>query len=149
MMKDNGQEKIIVDKSINNIKSIMKTIQETQNSAKLTVFQGILQETIPIVLYSSSTLEPYSAFGMTSNSQTTFRTHFFRIERLENSLVYLSLLFPMNVEGDYIDAQRNSNTYRLEKTKNNVIVSIQDFCSIQCIDPKLVNRTNIIIGDKW
>lgn len=147
MMNDDRQEKMIEDSSISNIRSILKSIHETQNSAKLTIFQGILHETIPIVLYSSSTLEPYSAFGMTSNSQTTFRTHFFRIERLENSLVHLSLLFPMNIEGDYIDAQRN--TYRLEKTKNNVIASIQDFCSIQCVDPKLVNRPNVIIGDKW
>ncbi|MEI4769155.1 CotY/CotZ family spore coat protein [Psychrobacillus sp. FJAT-51614] len=145
-MSDNEQEKNVIE-SYNNFESILKTIYETQNKAKLTIFKGILRETIPIVLYTSSNFEPYYADGITSTSQTSFRTRFFRIEDIVGSLVYLSLLYPMDVEGNYIDSMRVP--YRLEKTKTIVSASIQNFCSVQCIDPKLVNRLSLEIGDKW
>lgn len=146
-MSENEQEKKIIDDSFNNFKSILKTINETQNKSKLVIFKGILHETIPIVLFSTSTYEPYFAYGITSNSQAEFRTRFFRIEDIVNELVYLSLLYPMDVEGNYIDTMRVP--YRLEKTNIIVNASIENFCSVQCIDPKLVNRKSIIIGDKW
>ena len=47
------------DESVCCVKSILKTIIETQNKAELPIFQGILPETIPIILYSSATFEPY------------------------------------------------------------------------------------------
>lgn len=146
-MKDNEQEKENVIESSNNFESILRTINDTQNKAKLAIFKGILRETIPIVLYTSSTYEPYFTYGITSTSQVSFRTRFFRIEDIVNSLVYLSLLYPMDVEGNYIDTMHDP--YRLEKTNTIVNASISNFCSVQCIDPKLVNRLSINIGDKW
>jgi hypothetical protein len=145
-MMDDGQEKRKADESGGSVKSTLKTIYETQNKANLPIFQGILQETIPFILYSSATVEPYFAFGIASTSQYPFRTCFFRIEDLINSFVYLSLLRPLDVEGNCIETF--GIPYRLEKTSINVIASIQDFCSIQCISPKLVDRQIIIIGQK-
>lgn len=146
-MGEKEQDKIKIDDSLNNLESILKTIYETQNKAKLVIFKGILHETIPIVLFTTTTYEPYLAYGTTSSSQTEFRTRFFRIEDIVNQLVYLSLLCPMDVEGNYLDTMRIP--YRLEKTKIIVSASLQNFCSVQCIDPKLVNRLSINIGDKW
>lgn len=146
-MTNIGQEKIITSQLTNNIEPILKTINEIQAKAKLAIFKGILHDTIPFVFYSSATTEPYFAYGITSTSQTKFRTYFFRIEELVNSFVHLSLLYPTDIEGNYIDAMRIP--YGLEKTHINVVVSIQNFCGIQCINPKLINRQSIIIGDKF
>ncbi|MET3659063.1 CotY/CotZ family spore coat protein [Sporosarcina psychrophila] len=129
------------------VKSTLKTIFETQNNAKLPIFKGILQETIPLILYSSATVEPYFACGITPTIQFPFRTCFFRIEDLTNSSVQLSLLRPLDVEGNCIDTI--DNPYRLERTNIKVIKPIRFFCSIQCISPELVNRQIIIIGHKW
>lgn len=145
-MIDDVQEKRKEGESVCRLKSTLKTIYETQNKANSPIFQGILQETIPIVLYSSATFEPYFAFGITSTSESPFRTCFFRIEDLINSFVSLSLFRPLDVEGNCIDTI--GIPYRLEKTNIKVIASIQDFCSIQCINPILVNRRIIITGEK-
>ena len=142
-----GQENRFEGESASNVKCIMKTINEIQAKAKLPIFKGILPDTIPFVFYSSATTEPYFAHGITSTSQTPFRTGFFRIEELLHSLVHLSLLYPIDIEGNYINTMRIP--YSLGKTHINVIVSIQNICGIQCIDPKLINRKSIIIGDKW
>ncbi|WP_419961147.1 CotY/CotZ family spore coat protein [Psychrobacillus sp. BM2] len=146
-MSESEQEKNNETESSNSFESILRTINDTQNKAKLAIFKGILRETIPIVLYTSTTYEPFFAYGITSTSQVSYRTRFFRIENIVNSLVYLSLLCPMDVEGNYTDTKHVP--YRLEKTNTIVIASIQNFCSVQCIDPKLVNRLSINIGDKW
>lgn len=146
-MMDDGQEKRKEGESVCSLKSTLKTIYETQNKANLPIFQGILQETIPLVLYSSATFEPYFALGIISTSEYPFRTCFFRIEDLINSFVCLSLLRPLDVEGNCIDTI--GIPYRLEKTNIKVIVSIQSFCGIQCASPKLVNRQTIIIQQKW
>jgi hypothetical protein len=143
--EEHGKKK--EDESVCCVKSTLKTIFETQNNAKLPIFQGILQETIPFILFSSATVEPYFAFGITPTSQFPFRTCFFRIEDITNSSVQLSLLCPLDVEGNCIDTI--DTPYRLERTNIKVITSIQCFCSIQCISPKLLNRQSIIIGDKW
>ena len=135
------------DESVCCVKSTLKTIIETQNKAELPIFQGILPETIPIILYSSATFEPYFSLGTTSTLQFPFRTCFFRIEDLTNSSAKLSLLRPLDIEGNSIDTI--DTLYRLERTNSKVIVSIQCFCSIQCISPKLVNRQSITVGDKW
>ena len=143
--EENGKKK--EDESVSCVKSTLKTIIETQNKAELPIFQGILPETIPIILYSSATFEPYFSFGITSPLRLPFRTFFFRIEDLTNFSVQLSLLRPLDLEGNCIDTI--DIPYRLERTNRKVITSIKCFCSIQCINPKLVNRQSIIVGDKW
>ena len=143
--EESGKKK--EDESVSCVKSTLKTIIETQNKAELPIFQGILPETIPIILYSSATFEPYFSFGITSNLQFSFRTIYFRIEDLTNSSVQLSLLRPLDIEGNCIDTI--DTPFRLERTNRKVIASIQCFCGIQCISPKLVNRQSIIVGDKW
>ena len=146
-MTNIGQENTMGGESISNVKFILKTINEIEVKAKLPIYKGILHDTIPFVFYTAETTEPYFASGITSTSQTSFRTCFFRIEELVDSLVHLSLLYPIDIEGNYIDTMRIP--YSLGKTHINVIVSMQEFCGIQCINPKLINRQSIIIGDKW
>jgi hypothetical protein len=145
-MRDGRHEKTKEDESVCNVKSTLKTIYETQNKAKLPIFQGILQETIPFILYSSATSEPYFTFGTTQTSQSPFRTCFFRVEDLIDSVVSLSLLRPIDIEGNCLDTIHIP--YRLEKTNIKVIVSIHEFSGIQCISPKLIDRQSIIVEQK-
>jgi hypothetical protein len=56
-------------------------------------------------------------------------------------------LHPSDVEGNYFETI--GIPYRLKKTNSKVIVSLQDFCGIQCINPKLVNRQILITRQKW
>lgn len=133
------------EESVCNLKPTLEKIYETQNKAKLPIFRGILQETIPFILYSSATAEPYFTFG-TTTSQSLFRTCFFRIEDLIDSNVALSLLRPFDIEGNCLDTIHIP--YRLEKTNIKVIVSIQEFSGIQCISPKLIDRQSIIVEQK-
>ncbi|MFE6166262.1 hypothetical protein ACFVP8_00160 [Viridibacillus arvi] len=134
------------DESVCNLKPIFKTIYETQNKAKLPIFQGILPETIPFILYSSATAGPYFTYGTTPASTSLFRTCFFCIEDLMDSVVSLSLLRPIDIEGNYLDTIHIP--YRLEKTNIKVIVCIQEFSGIQCISPKLIDRQSIIVEQK-
>ncbi|MGE7622604.1 CotY/CotZ family spore coat protein [Viridibacillus sp. NPDC096237] len=145
-MIDGRHEKKEEDESVCNLKSTLKTIYGTQKRAKLPMFQGILQETIPFILYSSATAEPYFTFGTTTTSQSLFRTCFFRIEDIIDSNVSLSLLRPIDIEGNCLDTIHNP--YRLEKTNIKVIVSIQELSGIQCISPKLIDRQSIIVEQK-
>ncbi|WP_157185220.1 CotY/CotZ family spore coat protein [Paenisporosarcina sp. TG20] len=124
--------------------SILKTIYETQSKANLSIFKGVLPETIPFILYSIETMNPCIASGIAPSLQSSFSTSFFRIEKLTNSSVYLMLLLPSDVEGNYKEPP--SIPYRLKKTNSKVIISLKNICGIQCINPKLVNRQVIISG---
>jgi hypothetical protein len=134
------------DESVCDVKSILKTIFETQNKAKLPAFQGIFPETIPFILYSSETIEPFFAYGIAPKSLVSFRTCFFCIDSLTSSCVHLTLLLPSDVEGSYLDT--TCMPFRLKKTNSTVIVSLKNFCGIQCVSPKLVNRKIIISSSK-
>ncbi|MGE7836161.1 CotY/CotZ family spore coat protein [Viridibacillus arvi] len=145
-MIDGRHEKKEEEESVCNLKPTLEKIYEAQNKAKLPIFRGILQETIPFILYSAATAEPYFTFGTTTTSQSLFRTCFFRIEDLIDSNVSLSLLRPFDIEGNCLDTIHIP--YRLEKTNIKVIVSIHEFSGIQCISPKLIDRQSIIVEQK-
>ena len=68
------------DESVCDVKSILKTIFETQNKAKLPAFQGIFPETIPFILYSSETIEPFLPLVL-------HRTHMFYLELVFSVLI--------------------------------------------------------------
>lgn len=134
------------DDSVCDVKSILKTIYETQSKSKLPIFKGMFHETIPFVLYSRETTEPFFAFGCKAGSQSLFKTCFFRIEKVVDSCLHLSLLHPTDVEGSCF--KNTGIPYRLKKTNSKVIVDLEIFCGIQCISPKLINRKVIISGEK-
>ncbi len=135
------------DDSVCDLKSILKIIYENQNKAKLPMFKGVFHETTPFILYSTETTEPFFAFGNAPNSQILFKTCFFRLEKINTSSIHLSLLYPTNVEGNYFD--NIGMPYRLKKTNCTVVVALENFCGIQCVSPKLMNRQIIISGQKW
>ena len=135
------------DDSVCDLKSILKTIYETQTKAKLPIFKGVIHETTPFILYSIETTEPFFAFGNAPNFHSIFKTCFFRLEKISNSSIQLSLLYPTNVEGNYFD--NIGIPYRLKKTNCIVTVALENFCGIQCVSPKLMNRQVIISGQKW
>ncbi|MEW9501936.1 CotY/CotZ family spore coat protein [Jeotgalibacillus marinus] len=146
MMIEDKYEERKEDESVCCVRSTLKSIDEIQNKANLPVLKDVLPETIPIVLYSYSTLERYYAYGITSTPECPLKTCFFRIEKLNKSDVCLSLLRPADEEGNYIDTI--CIPHRLEKTNLKVTLPINNFCAVQCISPKLVNRRVLIVEQK-
>ena len=143
-MSKNGQ--IATEEGESNMKSILEMIVEMQLKAKLPFFKGILPHTLPIVFYTSDVTEPYFAYGIFYCSQPSFRTCYFRIEDVTDSLVRFSLLYPTDIEGNYIDNMQFP--FSLKRTESKVTIPLKDFCSIQCINPNLIDRQVIIPGDK-
>ena len=129
-----------------NIASILELIDEMQRKANLPFFKGILHDTIPVVFTTVDAANPYIATAFSSTSKTPFSTCYFRIEAVNHSLVYMSLLCPVDIEGNTVNPMESP--YGLKKTESKITVPIQNFCSIQCVNPKLINRQIIIIGDK-
>jgi len=134
------------DDSVCDVKSILKMIHETQNKSKLPILKGMFSETIPFVLYCNETTEPFFAFGCNPCLQSLFKTCFFRIEKISDSCIHLSLLKPTDIEGNCF--KNTGIPYRLIKTNSRIIVDLEIFCGIQCISTKLVNRKVIITGEK-
>ncbi len=129
-----------------NIASILELIYEMQRKAKLPFFKDILHDTIPVVFTTLDVTNPYVANAFSTTSDMPFSTCYFRIEAVTHSLVHLSLLYPIDIEGNTINPMESP--YGLKKTESKITVPIQKFCSIQCVNPKLINRQIIIIGDK-
>lgn len=108
-------------------------------------------DTIPILLYSSSSAEPFSVYGNIGDclpdSFGAFKTNFFRIEKLNGNSFTCSLLRPLNEDGQLADSILS--TYRLEKTDFHIEIKLENFLNIQCASPKLVNRELLIVEQKF
>ena len=140
-MMEHGQREDLYD-----VASILEMINEIQSKAKLPFFQDILHDTIPTIFTTLDVTDPYVAYAFSPTSGPSFGTCYFRVEGINHSLVHLSLLYPIDIEGNTINPMESP--YGLKKTKSKITVPIQNFCSIQCVNPKLINRQIIIIGDK-
>lgn len=131
------------------IPAILNIILEKQKRAKeekkanLPVLNDLHEDTIPFHLYSSITMEPVCIY----DRKYSFQTWYFRMEEIISfNKVKLSLLKPFDEIGNPVDSILE--TYRLEKTGIMITVSLDDFCAIQCLSPKLVNRKVLIIEPK-
>ena len=75
-------------------------------------------------------------------------TNYFRIESvdLENGCATISLLRPLDIEGNLTNAL--CDVVRLEKTSICKVVDITCICAIQPVDTEMLKR-KIIIEPKW
>lgn len=100
-------------------------------------------DTIPFILYLKNG-EVFSAFGDPGmlDSNCSFQTPFFRIEKIHNKCVTLSLLRPILADDeDCTLSQLICKTKNLTKTKFCVEVDISCYSAIQCISPRLILKT--------
>lgn len=132
---------------------IFKSILERQNPPEdLFAPNDIEGDTIPILLYSSSSPDPFSAYGnigsFVSDSYGPFKTSFFCIEEVKNSsFACLSLLRPLDEKGRL--SESILDTYQLQKTDFTIEIEFKNISVIQCASQKLVDRDLYEIEQKF
>jgi hypothetical protein len=163
MIYKNGKFYKLVEvnpKTEKSVYSILKSILKKQNmSEKQKDFNAsslapndIEGDTIPILLYSSLSPEPFSAYGNIGHcipdSFGPFKTSFFRIEHLKDrSFTCLSLLRPLNENGHLADSILD--TYQFEKTDFTIKIETKIISIIQCASQKLIDRELLEIEQKF
>lgn len=105
---------------------------------------GPQRDTIPFILYGKKG-ELFKAFGNVggfTGDMTCFQTIFFRVEALKDCCATLSLLRPVDVDGNTISVCNpcDEDFFGLEKTDFCIEVDLDCFCAIQCLSPELVDR---------
>lgn len=132
----------------NTICKAMKRLLEEQDiiAMKDIEFQFICNlkkyDTIPFMMISSECKEPFSVH------YKCITTSHFRLEKIdaETSCATLSLLVPVDIEGNFINS--SDEFYALRKTKTCVIINLNCFCAINPLPPELVNRPQPIVFPK-
>lgn len=102
------------------------------------------KDTIPFILTNKEG-ELFTAFGNVgglTGDMTCFKTIFFRAESVEDCCATLSLLRPVDVDGNTISVLDpcDEDFFGLEKSDFCVEVDLDCFCAIQCLSPDLVDR---------
>ncbi|WP_226530494.1 CotY/CotZ family spore coat protein [Metabacillus niabensis] len=105
---------------------------------------GPQRDTIPFILYGKKG-ELFKAFGNVggfNGDMTCFQTIFFRVEAVEDCCATLSLLRPVDVDGNTLSVCNpcDEDFFGLEKTDFCIEVDLDCFCAIQCLSPELVDR---------
>ncbi len=105
-----------------------------------------LGDTVPFVLFTSKS-SPFTAFGNVGelDNGSFFNTVFFRVERVCDGCATLSLLIAFDEHKhilDFTDKDSLCDVFRLEKTNYCVEVDLHSFCAINCLNPRLINRTH-------
>ncbi|WP_026561085.1 CotY/CotZ family spore coat protein [Bacillus sp. J37] len=105
---------------------------------------GPQRDTIPFILYGKKG-ELFKAFGNVggfTGDMACFQTIFFRVEAVEDCCATLSLLRPVDVDGNTLSVCNpcDEDFFGLEKTDFCIEVDLDCFCAIQCLSPELVDR---------
>lgn len=103
------------------------------------------RDTIPFILYDKKG-DLFKAFGNVggfNGDMMCFKTIFFRVEAEDDCCATLSLLRPVDDEGNTISVCEpcDPELFGLEKSDHCIEVDLDCFCAIQCLSPDLVGRT--------
>ncbi|MTH53212.1 spore coat protein [Bacillus mangrovi] len=133
--------------AVENIADLQDAVEEqcsTSCYSNLLSPVNTLGDTIPFILYTEKG-EPFKAFGNVGELQSgdCFNTIFFRVESVKKCCATLRLLIAFDDKKHVLNFHKNSacDVFRLEKTDNCIEVDLKCFCSIQCLNPRLINRT--------
>lgn len=132
---------------------VLKSILEKQNGQNDLFAPNDLEgDTVPIILYSSLSPEPFSAYGnighFIPDKYGPFKTHFFRLEQIKTpSFATFSLLRPLKENGKPADSILD--TYQLVKTEFTIEIETKSISVIQCASQKLVDRDLLEIEQKF
>ncbi|QOR67611.1 spore coat protein [Cytobacillus suaedae] len=108
---------------------------------------NVLGDTIPFILLDKKG-DVFKAFGNVggfTDDQLCFKTIFFRVENLKDCCATLSLLRPVDSQGDTINVTNpcDNDLFGLEKSDFCIEVDLDCFCAIQCLSPELVDRVAV------
>jgi len=99
-------------------------------------------DTIPFMIFSVGCNDPFTVH------YKCVTTSHFRLEKIEveTCCATLSLLVPVDIEGNFVNS--SDEFYTLRKTKTCVIVNLKCFCAINPLPLELVNRPQPIVFPK-
>ncbi|MGP3610285.1 CotY/CotZ family spore coat protein [Anoxybacteroides rupiense] len=102
------------------------------------------RDTVPFILYTKKG-DPFTIFGNVggfTGDMACFKTIFFRVENIKDCCATLSLLRPVDGDGETISVcdPCDPDFFGLEKTNYCIEVDLQNFTAIQCLPPDLVGR---------
>nr|MDH3163066.1 CotY/CotZ family spore coat protein [Bacillus licheniformis] len=140
-----------VCEAVENIHDLQNAIEEegrpTSRFSNLLSPSRHLGDTIPFILYTSKS-KPFVAFGNVGELQAgpCFSTVFFRVENIDDSAATLRLLIAFDDNRRVLDFTEDKDkicdVFRLEKTSFCIEVDLECYCAIECLNPKLINRSN-------
>ncbi len=126
----------------------LKLLQDLLKNSQTKFFGSLLEklvgtDTIPFLLVTQK-----GDLLSLHNAMEGIETKFFRIESvdLENCSATLSLLRPLDMEGDLTNAP--CDVVRLEKTSICKVIDVTSICAIQLLEIEMLKR-KIIIEPKW
>ncbi|AZB42395.1 spore coat protein [Bacillus sp. FJAT-42376] len=134
--------------AVENINDLQNAVEEqcsTSCFSNLLSPANTLGDTIPFILYTKKGT-PFKAYGNVGGltAGDCFNTIFFRVENINGCCATLRLLIAFGEDTEVLDFHENSpcDVFRLEKTDFCIEVDLNCFCSIQCLSPRLINRTH-------
>lgn len=102
------------------------------------------KDTIPFLLYDKKggLFSTFGNVGGFSDDMQCFESIFFRAESLKDCCATLSILRPVDINGDTLSVCHpcDPDFFGLEKTDFCIEVDLTCFCAIQCLSPDLVDR---------
>jgi spore coat protein Y len=103
------------------------------------------RDTIPFILFDKKgdLFKSFGNVGGFNGDMICFKTIFFRVEAVDKCCATLSLLRPVDDEGNTISVCEpcDPDLFGLEKSDFCIEVDLDCFCAIQCLSPDLVGRT--------
>jgi spore coat protein Y len=102
------------------------------------------RDTIPFILTDKKggLFTAFGNVGGLTGDMTCFKTIFFRAESVDDCCATLSLLRPVDMDGntECVTDPCDEDFFGLEKSDFCVEVDLDCFCAIQCLSPELVDR---------
>ena len=137
-----------VAEAVENINDLQDAVEEECPSScysNLLSPSHSLGDTVPFVLFTSKS-KPFVAFGNVGevDAGPCFSTTFFRVEHISDHCATLSLLIAFDKDRhilDFTDKDSVCDVFRLEKSKYCIEVDLDCFCAIECLNPRLINRS--------
>ncbi|MCY8103355.1 spore coat protein [Bacillus mojavensis] len=138
-----------VREAVEQIEDLQNAVEEdcpTGCHSKLLSVNHSLGDTVPFAIFTSKS-KPLVAFGNVGelDNGPCFNTVFFRVEKVHGSCATLSLLIAFDEHKhilDFTDKDTVCEVFRLEKTNYCIEVDLDCFCAINCLNPRLINRTH-------
>lgn len=137
-----------VCEAVENINDLQNAVEEncpTSCFSNLLSPSNTLGDTIPFILFDQKS-KPFKAYGNVGGLQAgdCFTTIFFRVEKVRGCCATLRLLIAFDEHRHVLDFSDDDacQVFRLEKSDSCIEVDLNCFCAIQCLNPRLINRTH-------
>ncbi len=133
------------------VEQILAEQEAVEDNCPTSCFSNLLspntvsgRDTIPFLLFDKKggLFSSFGNVGGFNDDTRCFESIFFRVENLKDCCATLSILRPVDADGDTVSVVHpcDPDFFGLEKTDFCIEVDLTCFCAIQCLSPELVDR---------